>query len=86
MLRKSLAFLAAASLTVTPALAQSSASSLSLASSVRAGPSAAESDLEGQSAFPMIAFAAIVIGGVLLATGVIFDDDDDDNGGVPQSP
>lgn len=82
MLRHSLAFLAAASLSVTPALAQS-ASALSIApAAARAGPAESDSDLEGGSAIPMIAFAAIIIGGILLATGVIFDDDDD----TPSSP
>lgn len=82
MLRQFLAFAAAASLSVTPALAQS-ASALSIAPAIeRAGPGGADSDLEGGSVIPMIAFAAIVIGGILLATGVIWDDNDDE----PQSP
>lgn len=80
MLRNSLAFIAAASLAAAPALAQSSAAALSLApTAARAGPGAADSNLEGGSAVPIIAFAAIVIGGILLATGVIWDDDDPDS-------
>lgn len=72
MIRKSLAFLAAASLAVSPALAAPSVS----APVSRAGPAAASSDLDGgASVFPIIVFAAIVVAGVLLATGVIFDDD-----------
>ena len=78
MFRKSLAFIAAASLTAAPALAQSAAA-LSIApaaSSVRAGPSdASDSNFEGGFGLPAIVFAAIVIGGVLLATGVLFNDD-----------
>lgn len=79
MIRQSLAFIAASSLAVTPVLAQS-ASALSVAPAVaRAGPAEADSDLAGASAFPVIVFAAIVVAGVLLATGVIFDDDDPDS-------
>ncbi len=84
MIRQSLAFIAAASLAAAPALAQppASASALSIAPSMaRAGPSEADSDLEGASLFPILLAAGIVIAGVLLATGVIFDDDDS-----PSSP
>jgi hypothetical protein len=40
------------------------------------------SQLAGGNWFPPALFALIVLGGVLLATGVIFDDDDD----TPFSP
>ena len=80
MLRKSLAFLAAASMTASPVLAQSAAP-LSVA---RTGAAAENgSDLGGGSWFPPALFALIVLGGILMATGVIFDDDDDD---LPDSP
>lgn len=80
MIRKSLAFLAAASLAISPALAAPSMS----APVSRAGPAAASSELDGgASIFPMIVFAAIVVAGVLLATGVLFDDDHPDQ---PTSP
>lgn len=79
MFRQSLAFFAAASLAVAPAAAQSSASALSIAPAVeRAGPGEADSDLAG-AGLPLIAFIAIVVGGVLLATGVIYDDDGPDS-------
>jgi hypothetical protein len=77
MLRQSFAFLAAASMTASPILAQPSAAPLSVA---RAGAATeAGSNLEGGNWFPPVLFALIVIGGVLLATGVIFDDDDPDS-------
>ena len=77
MLRKSLAFLGAVSMAATPVLAQSSAAPLSVA---RAGATTEEgSDLRGGNWFPPVLFALIVIGGILLATGVIFDDDDPDS-------
>ena len=77
MLRKSLAFLAALSMSATPVLAQPSAAPLSVA---RAGATGADgSDLRGGSWFPPVLAALIIIGGVLLATGVIFDDDDPDS-------
>jgi len=69
---RSLALLAAMSLAASPAFAK--ASDLSLARA--AAPTEAASDLQGGSIFPAILFAAIVAGGVLLATGVLFDDDD----------
>lgn len=84
MIRKSLAFLAAASLAVTPALAAPSMSAPVAPSVERAGPADASSDLNGgASVFPMIVFAAIVVAGVLLATGVIFDNNHPDQ---PTSP
>lgn len=82
MIRQSLAFIAAASLAAAPTLAQPSASALSIAPSMaRAGPAEADSDLEGASLFPVLVAAAIVVAGILLATGVLFDDDDS-----PSSP
>ena len=77
MLRQSLAFLAAAAMTASPILAQPSAAPLSVD---RAGAAAENgSNLEGGNWFPPVLFALIIIGGVLLATGVIFDDDDPDS-------
>ncbi len=79
MLRQSLAFVAAASMAVTPVLAQPAAAPLSVA---RAGASTADSSQlrSGADWFPALLFAAIVIAGILTATGIIFDDDD------PESP
>jgi hypothetical protein len=72
MFAKSAALLAALSLAASPALAQSpSAQPLSIQRS--AAPMADGSRLEGQNIIPMILFLAIVVGGVLLATGVIGD-------------
>jgi hypothetical protein len=77
MLRKSLAFMAALSMSAAPVLAQPSAAPLSAA---RAGATTQEqNDLTGGNWFPPVLFALIVIGGVLLATGVIFDDDGPDS-------
>ena len=77
MLRKSLAFAAALALSAAPALAQSSASPLSV---TRAGADTDQaSDLRGGNLFPMAVFATIVLLGVLTAFGVIFDDDDPDS-------
>ena len=77
MLRRSLAFLAAASMTAAPVLAQPSAAPLSVD---RAGATADQaSDLRGGTWFPPALFALIIIGGILLATGIIFDDDDPDS-------
>lgn len=78
MIRKSLTFLAAAALAAAPAVAQSSASALSIAPAIeRAGPGSDDSELAGGIGFPVIFALAIVVAGVLTATGVIFDDDDD---------
>ena len=76
MLRRSLAFAAAASLAASPVLAQPSAAPLSVE---RAGAVTGQSnDLRGGADwFPAILFATIVVLGVLTATGVIFDDDPD---------
>ena len=78
MLRQSLAFVAAATMAVSPVLAQTSAARLSVAE--RAGPSTEkDSALSGGDWFPALMFATIVVLGVLTATGVIFDDDDPDS-------
>jgi len=73
MFAKPSALLAALSLAASPALAQSSAQPLSIqraAAPVRDG-----SELDGQNLLPAILFLAVIVGGVLLATGVIFDND-----------
>jgi hypothetical protein len=83
MLRKSIAFGAALALSASPVAAQPSAHSLSVQPSVqRAGAPGGASHLDGASWFPAALFGLIVIGGVLLATGVLFDDDDE----TPFSP
>lgn len=75
MLRHSLGFLAAVSMTAAPVLAQPSAAPLSVA---RASASTDEGNaLNGGSWFPPVLAALIIIGGVLLATGVLFDDGPD---------
>ena len=77
MLRSSLAFLAALSMSAAPVLAQPAAAPLSVA---RASASTENgNDLNGGSWFPPVLAALIIIGGILLATGVIFDDDDPDS-------
>jgi hypothetical protein len=78
MFRKSAALLAALSLAASPALAQPSAQPLSIERS--AAPMADGSRLEGRNVLPPILFLAIVVGGILLATGVIGDNHH------PQSP
>jgi hypothetical protein len=84
MLRKSIAFGAAIALSASPVVAQSSAQPLSIQPSVqRAGAPGGASHLEGGNWFPPALFALIVIGGILMATGVLFDDDNDN---VPFSP
>jgi hypothetical protein len=77
MFGRSIALAAALSLAASPALAQASAAPLSLqAARDRAGASMdGESELRGGSFLPPVLFAAIVIGGILLATGIIFDND-----------
>ena len=75
MFAKSAALLAAASLAVSPALAQPSAAPLSLQPAVERSGASMEgsSQLHGGPILPPILFLAIVVGGILLATGVIFD-------------
>lgn len=77
MLAKPAALLAALSLAASPALAQPSAQPLSLQPALaRAGaPIQGSSRLEGGNWLPPLLFLAIVIGGVLLATGVIGHND-----------
>jgi hypothetical protein len=76
MFGRSIALAAALSLAASPALAQTSAAPMSLQAADRAGASIeGESDLRGGNLFPPLMFVAIVIGGILLATGVIFDND-----------
>lgn len=87
MLRNSLAVVAAASLATTPAMAASSASSLSIqppAHSQGIGNAYGRSDRGVGNPFGapgagvgITLFGIIIVLGVLLATGVIFDDDDD---------
>jgi hypothetical protein len=73
MYGKSAALLAALSLAASPALAQASAQPLSIE---RSGASVQDGNrLDGQSILPAILFLAIIVGGVLLATGVILDND-----------
>ena len=71
------AALAALSLAASPVLAQPSAQPLSLQPAMtRAGaPMQDANGIEGQNVFPVILFVSIIIGGILLATGVIFDND-----------
>ena len=77
MLRKSFAFLAAVSMSAAPVLAQPTAAPLSVA---RASASTEDgSALEGGNWFPPALAALIILGGILMATGVIFDDDDPDS-------
>lgn len=78
MLSRVLAPLACIALVATPALAQPSAQSLSIQPAVeRAGADMGDANaLEGGGWIAPVLAAAIVIGGVLLATGVLFDDDD----------
>ena len=82
MFAKSAALLAALSLAASPALAQPSAAPLSLQPAAeRAGaPMHGANHLHG-SILPPILFLAIIVGGVLLATGVIGD-----NNHPPRSP
>lgn len=78
MLRRSLAFLAAATMVAAPVAAQSSTapSAAPLSVSARAGaPAGQASDLRGGNyVVPLIAVAIIILG-ILTATGVIFDND-----------
>ncbi len=78
MLSRVLAPLACIALIATPAVAQSSAQSLSLEPlAERAGADMDGANaMEGGSWIAPVLAAAIVIGGILLATGVLFDDDE----------
>ena len=72
-----LAALAALSvLTASTAAAGQTAEPLSVTASARAGESTDGSALNGGSWFPPLLAALIVLGGILMATGVLFDDDD----------
>jgi hypothetical protein len=77
MFGKSAALLAALSLATSPALAQTSAQPLSLQPTLeRSGaPMQSGSRLDGQNIIPAILFVAIIVGGILLATGVIGGND-----------
>ena len=79
MFSRVFAGLAAVSLAASPTLAQATAAPLSIqpAAVERAGAAPGDSQLNGGSWLPPVLFAAIVIAGVLMATGVIFDDDPD---------
>ncbi len=78
MFRKSLVAFASAALIAVPVAAQNPAAALSVAPSVRAGASVEGNDqLEGGSIIAPILFAAIVVLGVLTATGTLFNDDQD---------
>ena len=74
MLRRSFAFLAAATMAAAPVVAQPSAAPLSVAA--RAGaPAGQGSDLRGGNfVVPAIALIIVILG-ILTATGVIFDND-----------
>lgn len=74
MIGKILAPLAGLMLAASPALAQAPAPV--------GAPIENASQIEGGSWFPPILAVAIIVGGVLLATGVIFDNDED----TPTSP
>jgi hypothetical protein len=73
MLKKLIAMSAALSLAASPALAQTSASKLSVVSSARADASVNGENLAGVSTLALVAIAAAV---VALAVFVVFDDDD----------
>jgi hypothetical protein len=83
MFGKSVAMLAALSLAASPALAQASAQPLSIQPALQrsAAPMDDGSRLEGGNILPPILFALIIVGGILLATGVIGD-----NNHPPRSP
>lgn len=65
----------------TTAATAQTAAPLSVAASARAGESTDGSQLAGGSWFPPLLAGLIVLGGILMATGVLFDDDD-----TPSSP
>ena len=76
MMRSLITLAAALSLVATPALAQSSASKLSVVSAARSSAQAEGSRLEGTGLWLAIG-AAVVVAAVLIF--VVFDDDDDDD-------
>lgn len=80
MLGRIVAPLAGIALLAAPAVAQPSAQALSVQPAIeRAGASGEDgSALEGGSWIAPLLGGLIVIGGVLLAAGVIFDNDDED--------
>ena len=63
---------------MAPTLAYAAAEPLSIqpAAIERSGAASGDSRLAGGSWLPPILFAAIVLAGILTATGVIFDDPD----------
>ena len=76
MLRRPLAFLAAAAMATAPVAARPSAAAAPQAVAARAGaPTEHSSDLRGGSLVAPAIAAIIIILGVLLATGVILDND-----------
>jgi len=78
MFSRVFAGVAAVSLATVPTLAHAAAEPLSIQPAIeRAGAAPGDSQLAGRSWLPPILFAAIVLGGILTATGVIFDDDPD---------
>lgn len=74
MLRGMIASIAALSLAATPALAQSTASKLSVAGAARSGAQVDGKKMEGNSTLLIVAAVAAA---VALAVFVVFDDDDD---------
>jgi hypothetical protein len=78
MLSRPLAALASLSIAAAPVAAQAAAPANSPAPLVeRAGADRGDSELVGSGSwFAAALFGLIVIGGILLATGVIYDDDD----------
>ena len=83
MVKKLLSVAASIALVTTPALAANPAASLAVAS--RAGADTGEGSEfigSGGGIAPFL-FIAVIVAGVLTATGTIFDDDDD---GSPVSP
>jgi hypothetical protein len=79
MVGKKLALLASIALAAGPVFAEPSAQALSIQPAVaRAGAPEGESALDGGANWlPAILFAGIIVGGILLATGVIGDNDHD---------
>lgn len=76
MLRRSLAFLAAATMATAPVIAQAAPAAAPTTATARAGaPTEEDSDLRGGSFFAPAVAAIIIILGILVATGVILDND-----------